>query len=189
MRSKSIFSLLLCAAALLLSACDSLPSLPSLPAPPPPPKPIKIIAFGQGTLSNAQYGQYNTAQLKLMAMRAAKLDAYRNLAEQVYGFRLTGSTTISTFASQRDYVRVQIDAYVRGARVVEVRQLPDGIYEAQVEAELPADIYKCLQRGECPEPPRPSPDCSEGCLTAPPACSGIGCTPASGATLNWSPTR
>lgn len=175
--------------ALLLGAC-SIPSL-RLPETPPPPGPVTITAVGHGTVSNAQYGQYNSAQLKLMAMRAAKLDAYRNLAEQVYGFRLSGATTISAFASQRDYVRVHVDAYVRGARLVDVIQLADGSYEARVEAELPADIHTCLVRGDCPQPPRPSADCADGScmsLVSPPACRGTGCAAASGSSLGWGST-
>ena len=159
---------------------------PSLPEPPPPPEPVRISAVGHGTVSNQQYSQYNAVQLKLMAIRAAKLDAYRNLAEQVYGFRLSGSTTISAFVSQRDYVRVQIDAYVRGARVVDVTQLPDGSYEARVEAELPADIHECLLRGSCSQPPKPSVECVEGnCLPPAPTCTGTGCAAASGSRLGW----
>jgi hypothetical protein len=120
-------------------------------------------------------------------MRAAKIDAFRNLAEQVYGFRLSGSTTISAFASQHDYVRVHIDAFVRGARVIDVTQLPDGSYQARVEAELPADFRKCLAEGNCPQPPKPTADCGEGgCLPVPAACTGVGCASASGASLGWS---
>jgi hypothetical protein len=181
MRSKHTLLLALSIAAVMLSACASPP-----PAP-PPPKPIIVSAVGHGTLSNQQYGQYNQTQLKLLAMRAAKVDAFRNLAEQVYGFRLSGSTTISAFASQHDYVRVHIDAFVRGARVIDVTQLPDGSYQARVEAELPPDFRQCLAEGNCPQPPKPSADCGEGgCVPAPAACTGVGCASASGANLGWS---
>lgn len=189
MRSKTPHLTVLFAIAALLGGCGLFTPPPPAEPPPPPPPPVKVTAVGHGTLSNAQYGMYNPSQQKLLAMRAAKLDAYRSLAEQVYGFRLTGSTTISAFASQRDYVRVQVDAYVRGARVVEVKQLGDGSYEARVEAELPADIHQCLVRGDCPQPPKPSADCADGsCTPAPPACTGTGCAKASGASLGWSTT-
>jgi hypothetical protein len=105
----------------------------------------------------------------------------------VYGFRLSGSTTISAFASQHDYVRVHIDAFVRGARVIDVTQLPDGSYQARVEAELPADIRQCLKEGNCPQPPKPTADCGEGgCPPTVAACTGVGCASASGASLGWS---
>lgn len=185
MRPNHFLPILASLVALLLGGCGMLTPTPS-PPPPPPPQPVKVTAIGHGTLSNPQYSQYNQSQQKLMAMRAAKLDAYRNLAEQVYGFRLSGATTISAFANQRDYVRVNVDAYVRGARVLEVRQLPDGSYEARVEAELPADIHQCLVRGDCPQPPKPSTDCLEaGCTPAPRTCTGTGCAPASGSSVVW----
>lgn len=186
MRSKRLLLTLAGLVVTFLGGCSMFTPSPPPPPPPPPPAPIKVTAVGHGTLSNVQYNQYNANQQKLMAMRAAKLDAYRNLAEQVYGFRLSGATTISAFANQRDYVRVNVDAYVRGARVIEVRQLADGSYEARVEAELPADIHQCLVRGDCPQPPKPSADCAEGgCTPAAPACTGTGCAPASGSSLGW----
>jgi hypothetical protein len=191
MRSKNPLLLALCAVSLLLDACTTMLENMKPAPPPPPPKPVKVTAVGHGTVSTSQYNQYNTAQLKMMAMRAAKLDAYRNLAEQVYGFRLSGASTISAFASQRDYVRVQVDAYVRGARVLEVKPLPDGSYEARVEAELPADIHTCLIRGDCPQAPKPSAECIDGSCTpaiSAPACTGIGCAPASGSSLGWGST-
>lgn len=181
-------SLLAFPLAALLAACVQLPLVQIAPPAPPPP-PVKVTAIGHGTVSTQQYSQYNAAQLRAMGMRAAKLDAYRNLAEQVYGFRLSGATTISAFASQRDYVRVYVDAYVRGARVVEVTALPDGSYQAKVEAELPADLHACLVRGDCPQPPKPAAECADGsCVptSAAPACTGTGCAAASGASLGWS---
>lgn len=180
MRSKLTLSLCLTAAAITLGACAS-------PPPAASSKPLIISATGHGSLSNRHNGQYNQTQQKLLAMRAAKLDAFRNLAEQVYGFRLSGSTTISAFASQHDYVRVHIDAFVRGARVIDVTQLPDGSYQARVQAELPADFRQCLAEGNCPQPPKPTADCGEGgCLPAPAACTGVGCASASGTSLGWS---
>lgn len=171
--------------AALLAGCVLLPLPQVTPAAPPPP-PLKVSAVGHGTLTYAQYGQYSQGQQKLMAMRAARLDAYRNLAEQIHGFQLSGATTISAFASQNDYVRVYVDAFVQGARVVDVTALPDGRYEARVEALLPPGFRECLLAGNCPQPPKPVPDCGEGNCQPVPACTGVGCAPASGANLGRS---
>ncbi|MEW6165274.1 MAG: LPP20 family lipoprotein [Pseudomonadota bacterium] len=183
---RALFSALL-ASLLLLGACVPFAPLQRQEAPAlAPAKPVKVSAVGRGTPSYSHYSQYNQGQQKLMALRAAKLDAFRSLAEQVHGFQLSGATTISAFASQNDYVRVYVEAFVQGARVTEVTALPDGAYEVRVEAELPDDFRACLARGDCPRPPTPESLCGNGGCRPEPACVGTGCAPASGANLNWS---
>lgn len=144
--------------------------------------PVRIVASGHGSMGN--YGQHNSGQQKLMAMRAAKLDAYRNLAEQVYGFQITGSTTVNSFASQSDSVRAYIDTFIRGARITSIAPTQDGIYEAHVELELPADFGECLVNGSC-VPPQRTDQCAEpGCMPKAALCSGAGCANPSGSNLN-----
>lgn len=106
--------------------------------------PRKLTAVGYGAIGN--YAQYSTGQQKLMAMRAAQVDAYRNLAEQVYGFRIAGNTAVSAFATQSDSVKTYVDAAIRGARVVGVTSMTDGNYEATVELELAPQFFDCLSR-------------------------------------------
>lgn len=107
--------------------------------------PNKIQAVGYGATGN--YGLMTAAQARLMAMRAAKLDAYRTLAEQVYGIRVNGSTAVSAFATQSDSVRSYVDTFIRGARVVQVVALADGTYEATVELDLPVTFIECIRVG------------------------------------------
>jgi len=92
---------------------------------------VKVTAVGYGAISN--YQGYATGQKRLLAMRASKLDALRSLAEQVYGLRITGNSTVSQMAMKDDGFRAQIDAYIRGARVVSVVAMEDGNYETTVE--------------------------------------------------------
>lgn len=155
------------------------------PPPAPPvvmrPQPIKITATGNGSMGH--YGQHNAGQQRLMAMRAAKLDAFRNLAEQVYGFQISGSTTLNAFAAQNDVVRAHVEAFMRGAKVVDMTASQDGIYEATVELELPPDFRDCIVRGTCfPQPERAAATGCVGPNCAPMAvvCSGAGCAKPSG---------
>ena len=104
--------------------------------------PNKLRAVGYG--APGAYTQYTHGQQKLMAMRAAQVDAYRNLAEQVYGFRVWGSTAVSAFATQSDVIRSYVDAYIRGARVVNMTSIADGNFEATVELDLPVQFFDCL---------------------------------------------
>ena len=112
------------------------------------PVPVKFTAVGYG--APGAYSQYTHGQQKLMAMRAAQVDAYRNLAEQVYGFRIWGNTAVSAFATQNDSVRSYVDAFIRGAKIVNVTTIADGNFEATVELELSQSFYNCLTKsGSC----------------------------------------
>ncbi|HDQ41964.1 MAG TPA: hypothetical protein ENN39_13185 [Desulfonatronum sp.] len=71
-------------------------------------------------------------QSRLMARRAAKADALRNLLEQVYGLRLDATTTVRDFVLQRDVVRTQIAAVIQGAEEVNYFEHPDGMAEVTV---------------------------------------------------------
>lgn len=83
-------------------------------------------------------------------MRAAKVDAYRNLAEQVHGVRVWGDTAVSAFVAQNDTVRTYIDSFIRGARVVNVAAIADGNYEATIELELTPAFFDCFaSAGHC----------------------------------------
>ena len=122
--------------------------------------PTKFSAAGYGSMGS--YPQYTAGQQKMMAMRAAQVDAYRNLAEQVQGFRITGGTTVSAFALQSDTVRTYVDAFIRGARVVGVNAVGDGNYQANVELELSSRFFDCvLGLGNCAIP-----QTAYGCATA-----------------------
>ncbi|MFZ5484617.1 MAG: LPP20 family lipoprotein [Pseudomonadota bacterium] len=83
-----------------------------------------------------------SAQRKLMAMRAAKADAYRALAEQLYGVRVSGTTTVGDMVIRSDLYRVYVDAYVFGARVVSSLTHPDGIHEVEMELALTDDFRR-----------------------------------------------
>ena len=70
---------------------------------------------------------WNAAQARLLARRAATIDAYRRIAEHVHGVSV---------AISRGRVRTEVRGIVRGARIVEVRHRPDGIAEVDVTLDL-----------------------------------------------------
>lgn len=139
----------------------------SKPVPPVQPQRLTAVGYGSTVRDNALY---NYGQQKLMAMRAAQLDAYRNLAEQVYGFRLWGTTSIAAFATQNDSIRTHVDAFIRGAKVVNVTSIADGNFEVTVELDLtqaflsqftppetqqPAPAQQAVNTAGCPAPVQP----------------------------------
>jgi hypothetical protein len=103
-------------------------------------RPVKVVALGYGTEST--YEGYTSGQQRLMAIRASKLDAYRSLAEQIYGIQINGSTTISAMMAKSDGLRTRVDAVLRGARIVSITPMSDGNYETVVEVYFDPEFYK-----------------------------------------------
>jgi outer membrane protein FlgP len=100
---------------------------------------IKVTAVGYGATS--AFEGYTKGQQRLMAIRAAKLDGYRAIAEQIHGVRINGNTTVSAMMAKNDNFRVYIDAFIRGARVVSVTPMSEGNYETVMEIELNENFF------------------------------------------------
>ena len=69
------------------------------------------------------------AQQRLLAIRAAKIDAYRNLTEQVYGLRLDSSTSIAELAIANDRFRARVDGVIYGAILSSITPTNNETYE------------------------------------------------------------
>ena len=133
------------AAVSLLSACGSM-HLSTTPARSTQPAIVTLNATGYGAVNMAacdgQCDRVTPAQRKLLAMRAARLDAYRAMAEQVYGLRVEGGSTVGSLALKDDSFKVYIDAFIRGARVTNVAQRDDGTIETTVEMDFDTNAAK-----------------------------------------------
>lgn len=97
--------------------------------------PPTLTATGQSALDTEAT---NAAQAKLMALRAAELDARRRLAEEMDGLMITSSTSVRDFVAMNDQIRTSMLTFQQGARVVPGTDLlkPDGTAEVVVEIEL-----------------------------------------------------
>ncbi len=105
--------------------------------------PIKILtAMGYGT--SDIFSNYSPEQRRLMSMRASKMDAYRNLAEQIYGVRIHGHTTVSDMVVTNDSYRTYIDAFLKGARVKSITAINASTYETVLEVTLTPKFFTCL---------------------------------------------
>jgi len=113
-----------------------------------PNKVVRLTGLGYGNMGMAE--GYTAGQKRLMAMRAAKLDAYRSLAEQVHGVRVTGNSTVAAMVAQNDSFRVYVDAYVRGAKVVSITPMAENNYETILELELGSDFFDYFNNRSMP---------------------------------------
>lgn len=76
---------------------------------------------------------YNSVQARLMARRAAIVDAYRQLAEQIKGVNVDATTTVQNMMMTNDTVTTKVSALVQGARIVDEKVLPEGGYSVTLQ--------------------------------------------------------
>jgi len=84
------------------------------------------------------------AQQRLLAIRAAKLDAYRSLTEQVYGLRLDAAATVADMVVQNDTFRSRVEGVIYGATLVSITPSGDDTYETTLS--LDKDVVQELRQ-------------------------------------------
>jgi len=92
-----------------------------------------IRAIGVGAPPENYYGK---PEARPMALRAAKMDAYRNILEVIQGVRIQSSTTVKNFMMADDSISAQVSGMVRGAQVAKQEYMSDGTVEVTLEMNL-----------------------------------------------------
>jgi len=92
-----------------------------------------ITAVGIGAPPEKLYGKPSA---RPMALRAAKLDAMRNILEVVNGVRIDGDTVVRDYAVESDIIRTKVEGMVQGAEVVKQEYLSDGTVEITLAMSL-----------------------------------------------------
>lgn len=92
-----------------------------------------IEAVGTGAPPEQYYGK---PQARPMALRAAQVDAYRNLLETVQGVQIDSRTTIKDFVVESDTINTAVEGMVKGAQIVKKEYLSDGTVEVTVRMPL-----------------------------------------------------
>ncbi len=141
---------------LVLSGCAALGPVADKPPPAPAAQPAPV-APPQGYLNGERRRPFQStgyavisiqphslpAQQRLLAIRAARLDAYRGLAEQVYGQFLDGATTIADAVLRSDRVRARVEGIIHGAEVVSINPVGQDTYELTMS--LDRDVVRELR--------------------------------------------
>lgn len=91
---------------------------------------VDLLAIGFASIS-AQGGS-DLAQRRLQAARAAKLDAYRNLAEQLYGIGFASESFVEDGRVRVDVIRARVAGAIHGAELVSIEPLGSDSYQATV---------------------------------------------------------
>lgn len=92
-----------------------------------------IQATGIGAPPENLYGKPGA---RPMALRAATLDAYRNILEVVNGVRIDSTTVVKDYAVQSDIIMSKVEGMVQGAEIVKKEYLSDGTVEITMQMNL-----------------------------------------------------
>lgn len=83
---------------------------------------------------NLQPGETDQHKM-LQAMKASKLEAYRELTEMVYGQRIDANNRLGAMLLRDDELTVQVQGVIRGARVIKTYAV-DGTYITELELDF-----------------------------------------------------
>ncbi len=91
---------------------------------------------------DSQRGNNKTAKT-LMAIKASKLDAYRELAEQVYGQKIDGDQVLANLVIVDTQLQASVEGVIRGARVIKSYPVGENSYATELELDFSQvqDIY------------------------------------------------
>jgi len=97
-----------------------------------------LHAIGQAPIS-IQRSPHETQRM-LMAINASKLAAYAELAEQVYGQKINGQTTMSQLLIGKQEVSASVNGIIRAAKVVKSYPVGDS-YTTELSLDF-KDVYE-----------------------------------------------
>lgn len=84
----------------------------------------------------------------LMAIKASKLDAYRELAEQVYGQKLDTQQSLSNLVLTDNRLKASVEGIIRGAEVVKTYPVGEDVYATELSLDFQKvyDLYLATAR-------------------------------------------
>ncbi len=104
-----------------------------------------LTATGYAVVST-QPGQ-SIEQRRLMAIRAARMSAMRELAEQIHGLKVDSNTTVIDLMVQNDTFRGIVSGVIRGARTVRINPTGADTYETvlEIDQDMVAYLFRQAQ--------------------------------------------
>lgn len=108
---------------------------------------VQVHAVGKGV---APENSFNRGRAIIMAERAAIADAYRQLAEKIKGVYIRSYQDYWNGSVDMDFIRMETETWLRGARVDKINHTDHGIVEAYMVANvrLKPGYVACRQYGD-----------------------------------------
>ena len=130
----------------------------------------KGIVQATGICASPEEDYGKQPQERSMALKAAQLDAMRNLLEVTQAVRIDSATVVKNFSVTDDVIMAKVSGMVKGAQIVKQEYLSDGTVEVTMQMSLhggfaqlilPQEIRQVEPIKSVPslsvEPPKPSP--------------------------------
>jgi len=133
-----------------------------------------IEAVGIGAVPDKSIGKSNA---RPMALRAAKVDALRNLLEITKGVQVDSATSVKDFMVESDIINTKVEGLVKGAQVVKTEYMSDGTAEVTLRMSLYGGVLAqtilplAIAKPPAPPEPAPAPAAPAPAAPAPPAAS------------------
>ena len=105
---------------------------------------IEISAIGMGV---APESTVSPAQALALAKRAAIVDAYRQIGENMYGIRVNAQDTVRDMMLKNSTVKTKVLAVIRNAEIVET-VYKDGLCQVSMELKLDGKRWYRVLTGE-----------------------------------------
>lgn len=108
---------------------------------------IRLLTLGAVLVAGWTFAQgqgVSREKNKLLAKRAAEADAYRKLAEAVYGLEINSQTYVKDFVAESDDIRTDVDAFIKGIRLGQPRWYDDDSCEVPAEVTV-AKVIETLR--------------------------------------------
>ena len=96
---------------------------------------LSSIGFAPISLQKSDH----ETQRMLMAIKASKIAAYAELAEQVYGQQVNGTTTMADLLIENQYLTASVRGVIRGAKVIKSYPIGD-TYATELQLDF-KDVY------------------------------------------------
>ena len=87
----------------------------------------RLVGIGYAVI-NAQPGD-SPEEKRLMAIKASKLEAYKSIAEQLYGQYVESRGTLSNLKMGQEDLVSRVEGLIVGARVVSIKPISADSYE------------------------------------------------------------
>jgi hypothetical protein len=101
------------------------------------------IIHGVGYAPISLQKSKNETQRMLMAIKASKIAAYSELAEQIYGQQVSSNTTMADMLIENQQLSSSIQGLIRGAKVVKSYPVGD-TYTTELQLDF-KDVYEIYQ--------------------------------------------
>jgi hypothetical protein len=109
----------------------------------------RLVGIGYAVI-NVQPGS-SAEEKRLMAIKASKLEAYKSLAEQIYGQYLESRGTLSNQKFSDEEITSRVEGLIVGARVLSIKPISNDSYETVLEIGRSDAINHLVMRSDTEE--------------------------------------